>query len=170
MSIELRTQIVKLLSDIPGEMDPDDEEKIINTAYKKLSSSNRNINEETIIDAILASFQDDDSFSYLEDPYEDELFDLLRVSSYGEATIREALSSFEREAASEYDMHRGSIGSYYDEKGKDYRPADEKKGKGKMEEFEIKDGIGGHDEIKYHLDATKTDKSHRSKADMLVRS
>ena len=169
MSIELRTQIAKLLSDIPGEMDPEDEEKIINTAYKKLSSSKRSINEETIIDAILASFQDDDSFSYLEDhPYEDELFDLLRVSSYSDAIIREALSSFEKEAASEYDMHRGSIGSYYDEKGKDYRPADEKAGKGKMTEFEIKDGP--HDDIIYHTDATKLKNIKRTRADMLVRT
>ena len=168
MSEELRNQIVKLLSDIPGDLEPEDEKHIIDVAYKKLSSSKKKINEETIIDAVLAAFQDDNDDIYFDDEYEEELFDLLRVSSYDEQIIKKALNSFSKKAASEADMHRGSIGSYYDPKGKDYRPADEKATKKpKMKEFEIKDE--GHKDIEYHNDATKTKTVHRTRADMLNR-
>lgn len=169
MSMELRTQIIKLLSDISGDLDSEDEEKIITNACKRLSSKKK-INEEMIIDAVLAAFQNDDDidYNYFDDD-KDELFDLLRVSSYSDEDIRYALNNFDKMSESEYDMHRGSIGSYYDPKGKDYRPKKEKKKDNpEMEEFEILDD--GHKDIKYHNDATKTDKSHRTRADMLIRS
>lgn len=168
MSKELREQIAKLLSDISGEIEPDDETKIINAAYQRLAFSKKKVSEESIIDAILAAFQEDEEEVYFEEnPYDEELFDLLRVSSYSNDVIKGALNGFEREAANEADLHRGAIGSYYDTKGKDYRPADSKSKKGKMDEVEIKDGA--HDDIPYHNDATKSTTVVRTKADMLTR-
>lgn len=171
MSTELRTQIAKILSDIPGDLEPEDEDTIVNKAYKKLSTSKKEINEGRIIDAILASFQDEnDELFLMEQEQEDDLFDLLRVSSYDEDDIYEALYGFEREASvSDYDMHRGSEDAEYDEKGKDYRPPVKNKKKlSEMEEFEIKDGP--HDKITYHNEATKTENIKRTRSDMLVRS
>ena len=166
MSKELREQIAKLLSDTVGDLEPNDEEKIINNAYNRLSSSKKGVNEENIIDAVLAAFQDDEDVYFEETAYEDDLFDLLRVSSYEDDIIKGALSGFEREAASAYDYHRGAKGAYYSPKGKDYRPPGEKD-KDQMDEFEIKDE--GHRDIEYHNDATKTESIHRTKADMLSR-
>lgn len=170
MSKELRQRIANLLSDTVGDLEPDDEEKIISNAYKRLSSKDK-VNEENIIDAVLAAFKDDyddnEEIYYQDNPYDDDLFDLLRVSSYDDDVISGALSGFEKEAASEYDYRRGAKGSYYSEKGKDFRPPKQKDKDG-MDEFEIKDGV--HDDIEYHNEATKTDKSHRTRADMLARS
>jgi len=168
MNTELRTRIAKLLSDTAGELDKEDEEKIINYAYNRLASSTKKINEEMIIDAVLAAFRNDEEEFYLEEnPYEDDLFDLLRVSSYDEEIIKGALNDFGKEASvSEYDYHRGAEGAYYSPKGKDYRKPDQKD-KNQMEEFEIIDE--GHKDIKYHNEATKTKKVHRTKADMLTR-
>lgn len=167
MSKELRQQIATLLSDTVGGIESGDEEKIINNAYKRLSSK-KDINEEKIIDAVIAAFKDDEEDVYFqENPYEDDLLDLLRVSSYSDDVIYGALSGFEKEASSEYDYHRGAEGSYYSENGKDYRPP-KPKDKKKMDEFEIKDGV--HDDLIYHNDATKTENIHRTRADMLSRS
>ena len=51
MSQELRERIYDLLSDISGELDKEDEVKIVESAYKKLSNSKKQ-NDENIIDAI----------------------------------------------------------------------------------------------------------------------
>jgi hypothetical protein len=165
MSQELRERIYDLLSDISGELDKEDEVKIVESAYKKLSNSKKQ-NDENIIDAILAAFKDDIEDDLFFEDAQNDLYDLLRVSSYDENTIKKALYNFEKLASSEYDYRRGAEGAYYDEKGGDYRPPQKKK-KGKMEEFEINDGV--HDDIEYHNQATKTDKSHRTRADMLNR-
>lgn len=165
MSQELRERIYELLSDISGELDREDEIKIVESAYKKLASSKKQ-NEEDIINAILAAFKDDIEEDLFFEEAQNDLYDLLRVSSYDENTIKEALYNFEKLAASEYDYRRGAEGAYFDEKGGDYRPPQKKK-KGRMEEFEIKDGV--HDDIICHNEATKTETSHRTRADMLNR-
>lgn len=166
MSQGLREKICNLLSDISGELDAEDETRIIDGAYQKLKHS-KTQNDENIINAILAAFKDDIEDDLFFEDAQDDLDDLLRVSSYDEETIKQALYNFEKLASSDYDYRRGADGAYYDEKGGDYRPPQKKK-KGKMEEFEIKDGLA-HNSIQTHDEATKTDTVHRSRADMLNR-
>lgn len=178
MNKELRQRISNLLSDTINDISDNDKEEIINKAYQRLSSK-KSVNEENIIDAVLAAFQDEEYddiyFKYTyENEDEDDLFNLLRTSSYEDDIINGALSEFEKSASSEYDYYRGAKGSDYSEKGKDFRPPKSKNNKKKnkdenmLNEFEILDGV--HDDIQYHNEATKTKNTHRTKADMLSRS
>jgi len=123
----------------------------------------------------LAAFQDDtedEEFQEYNDKFKDieeELLSQLRVSSYDGKQIDNAIETFEKTAASLSDLYNGAEGSYYDPKGKTYLPKPKPRRKPRMEEFEIKDGLP-HDGIEYHVDATKTEPSKRTRADMLVRS
>jgi len=177
MSTELRERIAKLLSDITGDMNKEVEKEIVDNAYLRLSASKKEIGEENIIDAVLAAFnEDEEELLFEENPHEEDLFDLLRVSSYDDNIILGAIEGFEKNAASIADLRNGAEGSYYDKKGKTYLP-DGQKPKEKMDEYELNDGA--HDKIIYHNLATKTEDSknttditnntHRTRADLLVR-
>jgi len=174
MSSDLRDQLIKLLNDITGDLDKEDEGLIVSRAYQKLSSSKRKVSEESMLDAILAAFQDDtddEEFQEYNDKFkevEDDLLSQLRVSSYDDKQIDSAIEKFEKTAASLSDLYNGAEGSYYDEKGKSYLPKPKPRRKPRMDEFEIKDGP--HDGVEYHNEATKTESVHRTRADMLSRS
>lgn len=167
MNTDLKERISTLLSDLIEDLDNKD--IIIDNAYNRLASKKK-VNEENIIDAILAAFKDeveDDIYFEEEDDNNGDIYGLLRTSSYDDNTIQSAVDGFEKEFYSEYDIDRGAEGSYYDEKAKVYRPKSEKNKDKGFGEFEIKDGE--HDKFKQNELATKTDKVHRTKSDMLVR-
>lgn len=165
MNTDLKERISTLLSDLIEDLD--NKNIIVDNAYSRLSSKKK-VNEENIIDAILAAFKDEAEEDLdFEGEDNEDIYGLLRTSSYDDNTIQNAVNGFEKEFYSEYDIDRGADGSYYDEKAKVYRPKSEKNKDKGLGEFEIKDGE--HDKFKQNELATKTDKVHRTKSDMLVR-
>lgn len=177
MSEKLLNRLQEILDSIigPDGLSAEEENDIIRRASAKLSDVRNS--EEDLIDALIGAFAEEQN-DYLEarekgniinDPYNHHTMMNSIYSSDDDESYRyaEMLDELEEEIISEIDLYRGTSGSYYDEKGKTYRPTDEEDEEYIMDEFEIRDGP--HDNLEYHNEATNSKGVHRSRADMLSR-
>jgi hypothetical protein len=177
MGREIAAKLTDLLHDIVGEagrLDEGDEHQLVQRAASKLARI-KTPSEEELLDAILASYADEDPIAVSHRTAASDLHDfnhLLDVIQTDDmdVTLTRAMHEMGLERVAQVnavDYPRGEPGETYDPKAKTYRRKPVKKMPSKLLEQEILDGP--HDDIPYHRDAIKAPGVHRTRPDMLAR-